>query len=287
MWTQIPADEELGSSTCRSKHPRPTSTAGIVRQQPLRREDWSASFETGSGSGTTSSCTIRSGTSTTPPRRAARHQRQRPSRSRPLALPSKLAGLYVFDRVTGRRCGRSKNAGAGVRHPRGSCRRRSRFDQAAGLRAQLPQGAGRSDRLHPELRAQALERLKKKYKYEAVPFAPPILGNVNGRCMGRRRLDPTTNWPGSAADPETRVAYLQAGNMAVSARSLVAPPKGFSDIATSSGIAGQEFREVMGRRTAARPTRRLVRRSSRGPAASAGRTATDPRPASRSRDCRW
>jgi quinoprotein glucose dehydrogenase len=97
----------------------------------------------------------------------------------------------------------------------------------------------------PELRAQALERLK-KYKYESSPFAPPILGNVNGPLYGALVASTATNWPGSAADPETRVAYLQAGNMAVSARSLVAPPKGFSDIGYVSGIAGQEFREVMG-----------------------------------------
>ena len=52
--------------------------------------------------------------------------------------------------------------------------------------------------------------------------------------------------PGSAADPETHTVFAQAGNMAVGARSLVAPPKGFSDIGYVSGLAGQEFREVMG-----------------------------------------
>src|SRR5439155_15169045 len=55
-----------------------------------------------------------------------------------------------------------------------------------------------------------------------------------------------TNWPGSAADPETHVVYAQAGNTGVSSRSLVAPPPGFSDIRYVSGIGGQPFREVFG-----------------------------------------
>src|SRR5206468_775882 len=97
----------------------------------------------------------------------------------------------------------------------------------------------------PELRAQALERLK-KYKYEPSPFAPPILGNANGPLYGALVASTATNWPGSAADPETHIVYAQAGNMGVGARSLVAPPKGFSDIGYVSGIAGQEFREVLG-----------------------------------------
>ena len=65
----------------------------------------------------------------------------------------------------------------------------------------------------PELRAQALERLK-RYKYEASPFTPPILGNVNGPLYGALVASTATNWPGSGADPETHVVYAQAGNMA-------------------------------------------------------------------------
>jgi hypothetical protein len=49
----------------------------------------------------------------------------------------------------------------------------------------------------PELRAQALERLK-RYRYEPSPFTPPILGNVNGP-LGAIGAGTATNWPGSAA----------------------------------------------------------------------------------------
>src|SRR5205823_12537044 len=45
--------------------------------------------------------------------------------------------------------------------------------------------------------------------------------------------------------PEQHVVYAQASN-APSARSLVAPPPGFSDIKYVSGVGGQEFREVFG-----------------------------------------
>ena len=95
----------------------------------------------------------------------------------------------------------------------------------------------------PALRAQALEQLK-RYRVGDSPFTPPILGSVNG-LLGAVGAGTATNWPGSGADPEQHVVYAQAGN-APSARSLVAPPPGFSDIKYVSGIGGQEFREVFG-----------------------------------------
>src|SRR5205814_659392 len=70
------------------------------------------------------------------------------------------------------------------------------------------------------------------------------LGMVNG-ILGAIGAGTATNWPGSAADPEQHVVYAQASN-APSARSLVAPPPGFSDIKYVSGVGGPEFREVFG-----------------------------------------
>jgi quinoprotein glucose dehydrogenase len=95
----------------------------------------------------------------------------------------------------------------------------------------------------PELRTQALEVLK-RYKVGDSPFTPPILGNVNGP-VGAIGSGTATNWPGSAADPETHVVFAQAGNVP-SSRSLVAPPPGFSDIRYVSGIGGRPFVEVFG-----------------------------------------
>jgi quinoprotein glucose dehydrogenase len=164
-----------------------------------------------------------------------------------VALPSKLAWLYVFDRVTGQPVWPIEERpvpASDVPGEKLSPTQPFPTKPPAYARNYLKVPDDLID-FTPELRAAALERLK-RYKYEPSPFAPPILGNVNGPLYGALVSATATNWPGSAADPETHVAYLQAGNMAVSARSLVAPPKEFSDIGYVSGIAGQEFREVMG-----------------------------------------
>ncbi len=95
----------------------------------------------------------------------------------------------------------------------------------------------------PELRAQALELIK-RYKVIPSAFTPGILGNVNG-IRGAFVSGTATNWPGGAYDPETHIAYMPAGNTPT-VRSLVTPPGEFSDIRYVSGMAGQQFREVLG-----------------------------------------
>ncbi len=164
-----------------------------------------------------------------------------------VASPSKLGWLYVFDRVTGQPVWPIEERPVPQSDVPGE-----KLSPTQPFPSKPPAYARNYLKVPddlidftPELRAQALERLK-KYKYEPSPFAPPILGNANGPLYGALVASTATNWPGSAADPETHVVYAQAGNMAVGARSLVAPPKGFSDIGYMSGIAGQEFREVMG-----------------------------------------
>ena len=54
-----------------------------------------------------------------------------------------------------------------------------------------------------------------------------------------------TNWPGGGYDPELHIAFAPAGNTP-GLRSIVAPPKEFSDITYVSGVGGQPFREVLG-----------------------------------------
>jgi quinoprotein glucose dehydrogenase len=96
----------------------------------------------------------------------------------------------------------------------------------------------------PELRAQALEMLK-RYKVSPTPFTPPVLGDVNG-ILGSLAAATATNWPGAGYDPEMHVVYAPAGNTAVTVRSLVAPPAGFSDIRYATGTAGRPFQVVLG-----------------------------------------
>src|SRR5439155_12772230 len=96
----------------------------------------------------------------------------------------------------------------------------------------------------PALRAEAIERLK-RYKVMPSLFVPAILGNVNG-MLGALGGPTATNWPGGGYDPELHIVFAPASNTGVTARTLVEPPPGFSDIRYVSGIAGQQFREVLG-----------------------------------------
>ena len=96
----------------------------------------------------------------------------------------------------------------------------------------------------PELRAQALEVIK-HYKVGTSPFTPAILGDANG-LFGAIAAGTATNWPGSAYDPETHTVFAQATYNAVTSRSLVAPPAGFSDLRYVQGVGGRSFREILG-----------------------------------------
>jgi quinoprotein glucose dehydrogenase len=49
-----------------------------------------------------------------------------------------------------------------------------------------------------------------------------------------------------AYDPETHTIFAQANNVNITSTSMAPPPKGFSDINYVSGMAGREFREVIG-----------------------------------------
>jgi quinoprotein glucose dehydrogenase len=164
-----------------------------------------------------------------------------------VAQPSKLGWLYVFDRATGqpvwpieeRPVPQSEVPGEKTSptqpHP-------TKPPAYARNFMRVPDDV---IDFTPELRAQGLEILK-RYKYAPSPFNPAILGNINGPLLGAIGPGTATNWPGSAYDPETHTVFAQAGNVPVSARSLVAPPQGFSDIRYLAGVGGQPFREIFG-----------------------------------------
>ena len=162
-----------------------------------------------------------------------------------VAVPSKQAWLYVFDRVTGepiwpiaeKPVPRGNVPGESYAptqpHPPDKLRyARNVFNVPDDLVDFTPQ-----------LRAEAVERAK-KYVWATTPFNPSILGNVNG-MFGAVTVGTATNWPGGGYDPELHIAFAPAGNTA-GVRTLVEPPPGFSDIRYVSGIAGQQFREVLG-----------------------------------------
>jgi quinoprotein glucose dehydrogenase len=99
----------------------------------------------------------------------------------------------------------------------------------------------------PEMRAQALKQIA-RYKVGPWMYNPPVLGSVNG-ILGAINMGNAvggTNWPGVAYDPETHTIIANANNVGITSGSLVEPPAGFSDIKYVSGMAGQQFREVLG-----------------------------------------
>jgi len=165
-----------------------------------------------------------------------------------VAVPSKQAFLYVFDRVTGqpiwpieeRPVPQSDVPGEKTSptqpHP-------TKPPAYARNFLRIPEDV---IDFTPELRAQALENLK-RYKNGPL-YNPAILGNVNG-LLGALNIGNAgggTNWPGASFDPETGIVYAQAANAGLSSFSIAPPPAGFSDMRYVSGVGGAAFREALG-----------------------------------------
>jgi quinoprotein glucose dehydrogenase len=162
-----------------------------------------------------------------------------------VAVGSKQGWLYVFDRVTGepvwpiveKPVPQSDIPGEKLSptqpHPPDSLRYARNF-------LTLPDDLVD---FTPELRAQALE-LVKRYKVVPSAFAPGVLGNIKD-IRGAFVSGTATNWPGGAYDPEMHIAFMPAGNTPT-VRSLTSPPSEFSDIDYVVGMAGANFREILG-----------------------------------------
>ncbi len=159
-----------------------------------------------------------------------------------VALPSKLAWLYVFDRVTGQPVWPIEERPvpqSDVPGEKTSPTQPHPTKPPAYARNYLRVPDDLID-FTPEMRSEALEKLK-RYKYAPSPFSPPILGSLNG-LLGAIGPGTATNWPGGGYDPETRTVYVHAANTPGGSRSLIPAPPGFSDIRYVSGVAGQQFR---------------------------------------------
>jgi glucose dehydrogenase len=162
-----------------------------------------------------------------------------------VAVPSKQAFLYVFDRATGQPVWPIEERPvpqSDVPGEKTSPTQPFPTKPPPYARVYVTSNDDLID-FTPELRAQAIDLLK-RYKVGTSVFTPPILGNASG-IVGAVGAGTATNWPGSAYDPELHTVFAQAGNTPTS-RSLVEPPKGFSDIRYVSGVGGQAFREVIG-----------------------------------------
>lgn len=163
-----------------------------------------------------------------------------------VAVPTKQAFLYVFDRVTGEPVWPIDE----VPQPAGDVP--GEWYAPTQPIPTKPPMYGRSilnvpDDLidfTPALRAQALERLERYKWYDGVLYNPPIIGNVDG-LLGAINLGNAsggTNWPGGGYDPETRTVYVPSSTSAIGGTSLAPPPEGFSDLPYQVGVVGQGFR---------------------------------------------
>jgi glucose dehydrogenase len=164
-----------------------------------------------------------------------------------VAVPSKQAWMFVFDRVTGEPIWPIEEKPV----PKGDVPGEWYSPTQPHPPAALMYGR---NSLHvpddlidftPELRAQAEKQIARyRYVNDAV-YTPPMVGDVKG-LLGAITMGAAnggTNWPGGGYDPETHIAYAMAATASIAAESVSPPPARFSDLAYQAGVVGQEFRE--------------------------------------------
>jgi quinoprotein glucose dehydrogenase len=160
-----------------------------------------------------------------------------------VALPSKEAFLYVFDRVTGQPVWPIEERPVPQSDVPGE-----KTSPTQPFPTKPPAYARQAitvDELidyTPALRDEALA-LVKNYRMGPM-FLPAVVSKVGGPLASLTigTLGGGTNWPGASYDPETHTVFAEAANAGVSPLGLVEPPKGFSDIRYVAGVAGREFR---------------------------------------------
>jgi quinoprotein glucose dehydrogenase len=159
-----------------------------------------------------------------------------------VAVPSKQAYLYVFDRATGEPVWPIEE----VAVPAGDVPGES-YSPTQPVPTKPPRYARNfldvpNDLIDftPAMRAEALAILD-NFKWAPTPFNPPIVGNVDGPPYGAITGGTASNWPGAAYDPETHIVYAVAGNSPGGSRSIAPGPEGFSDIDYLAGTVGGGF----------------------------------------------
>ncbi len=160
-----------------------------------------------------------------------------------VALPSKEAFLYVFDRVTGKPIWPIEERPV----PKGDVPGEW-YSPTQPFPTKPPAYARQAVTVDdlidftPEMREQAMKAIT---AYSNGPmFNPPTLSKVGGpiAALTIGTTNGGTNWPGGGYDPETHTVFVPASNASIAPIGLIEPPEGFSDIKYVSGRAGQPFR---------------------------------------------
>jgi quinoprotein glucose dehydrogenase len=200
-----------------------------------------------------------------------------------VALPSKEAFLYVFDRITGQPVWPIEERPVPQSDVPGE---KTSATQPFPTKppAYARQAVTLDDLINftPDLNAEA-KRIVSRYRLGPM-FLPGVVSKTEGPVAALTIATTAggTNWPGASADPETHIVYAQASNHSVAPIGLVEPPAGFSDIRYVAGTAGQPFveREGPGFGSAADAPQRAGRGGDGGRGAAAGgRGAAAPTPA--------
>jgi len=160
-----------------------------------------------------------------------------------VAVPSKEAFLYVFDRVTGEPVWPIEERPV----PKGDVPGEW-YSPTQPFPSKPPAYARQAVTVDdlidftPELHAQALKAIE-PFKNGPI-FNPPTVSKIGGPVAGLTigTTNGGTNWPGGGYDPETHTVYLPASNASIVPIGLIEPPAGFSDIKYVLGRAGQPFR---------------------------------------------
>jgi quinoprotein glucose dehydrogenase len=164
-----------------------------------------------------------------------------------VALPSKEAFLYVFDRITGQPVWPIEERPVPQSDVPGE-----KTSPTQPFPTKPPAYARQAVKIEdlidftPELNAEA-KRIVSRYRLGPM-FLPGVASKVEGP-IAALTIGTTaggTNWPGAAADPENHIVYAQASNHSIAPIGLVEPPAGFSDIRYVAGTAGQPFVEREG-----------------------------------------
>jgi quinoprotein glucose dehydrogenase len=162
-----------------------------------------------------------------------------------VAVPSKQAWLYVFDRVTGVPIWPIEEKPVPKGDVPGEWYAPTQPHPPAAL--MYGRNALNEDDLidfTPELRAQAKKQLERYKWLPGVVYNPPIIGNANGLlgAINMGNANGGTNWPGGGYDPDTRMVFAQASMASIASESIAPPPPGFSDLPYQAGVVGQPFR---------------------------------------------
>ncbi|MEZ5758215.1 MAG: PQQ-binding-like beta-propeller repeat protein [Emcibacteraceae bacterium] len=163
-----------------------------------------------------------------------------------LALPTKQAFMYVFDRLTGEPIWPIPEVPVPQGNVPGEWYSPTQPRPSDKLLYGNPELDYPDDLIDftPEMREIAIKNLERWVWKDGTLYNPPILGDVNG-MLGAINLGNAgggTNWPGGAFDPETGIVYASATTGAIGGISLAPPPEGYSNVRYMAGRKGEPFR---------------------------------------------